>query len=109
MNIIELIRNVKNDIYLIIDGLFKDLESTRVKLVYLSMAMFAYSIIYGLSNPSSTATTAITATASVFSIAIGAYVGSNSMSYWKQGASDVATTPDSPLPKDKIDPDSASA
>lgn len=106
MGILDLIKSLKNNLYVLVDGLVKDCESTRVKLVYLSMAMFAYSVIYGLSNPSATASTAITATASVFSIAIGAYVGSNSMYYIKGQSNQPSQT--NSLPKDKVDPEAQS-
>lgn len=76
MTLLDLLKRIKNNLYNAIDVFTRDLSSTRQKLVWLGCAMFVYSIIYGLSNPSATSSTAITACASVFSLIVTGYIGS---------------------------------
>ena len=76
MNLIEAIKAVKENLYLLLIELSKDARSLRVQLCWVSCAGFLYSIIQ--------APQASTAAASVLIACITGYIGSNTAFYLKQ-------------------------
>lgn len=80
---IQLIKKLKNHLYNTIDIMALELESNRIKMIWLSAALFTYSIVQGISNPSATASIAIEVSGGVFGLIMGYYVGTNTVAYYK--------------------------